>query len=69
MRGFEARFSRVKASPGLYTGMPKRKRQECDKCPRDGQNELQQKRKSRNNQKAQGRESAISLPMSKRCNP
>jgi hypothetical protein len=49
--------------------MPKRTSQERDKRSRDRQNELQQKKRSRNTKKAQGRESAISLPMINRCNP
>jgi hypothetical protein len=43
MGSFESSLSRVRASLGLYTGATKRKKQERDKRPRDGQNELQQR--------------------------
>jgi hypothetical protein len=69
MGGFKVRSLRLNAFLALYIGMPKRKSQERDKRPRDGQNELQQKKKLRNNRKAQGREFAISLPSSNRCSP
>jgi hypothetical protein len=41
MGSFESSLSRVRASLALYTGTTKRKKQERDKRPRDGQNELQ----------------------------
>ena len=41
MGSFESSLSRVRASLALYTGTTKRTKQERDKRPRDGQNELQ----------------------------